>query len=216
MWVNQFKLGRPGVETLFDINPTELTPTWGRVASTSYNLAGDRFDRVMRTMRPTVKLKQSIFPKTQLDLFVSLIPITDTFLAFLTRDDWLINLEPNIAPNTTTVQLQNSSMTKLSQVYALGGFGSTPTFGTITITGVWAYIDNYYGVPRGTGVNYWTGGSYVEATRTITLGTPLPNAGQVYVSYSYPGWLVAMPKLDTSVLGGQVDNFGYSFELEGI
>ena len=223
-WINKFLLGRPGFEYSFDVNPSELSPTWSRIVSANYNLAGDRKERVIRSIRPIVKLKQSIFPKSQLDLFVSMLPITDTFLSFITRSaDWNINLEPNIAPNLTTVQIQNSSITKLSAIYAAGGLTPgnngapyTSTSGTITVNGVWASVTASGGVVSGSGTNYFTGGTYLDSTNTITLGTSLPAVGQVYVSYSFPGWLVSMPTLDTPNIGGQVDNFAYAFSLEGI
>jgi hypothetical protein len=218
VWVNQFLLGRPGYEFSFDVNPEQFTPTWGRVSSKNYNLAGDLKERVIRSMRPNVKLKSKWFPKTQLDLLTSLLAVTDTQLSFITRNDWSTLFEPDIAPNTATVQIQNSSITKLSAIYAAGGYGTTPTQGTITITGVWAALQNTAGVISGAGLDYYNtgGGTYNDATRTITLGTALPQAQQVYVSYSYPGWLVNMTQIDTPISGGLVDLFGYEFSLEGI
>lgn len=210
-WLNQFLLGRPGFESSFDYNAETFSPAWARTSSDNYTLTGDLKERVLRTYRPTIGLKSGWFPKTQLDLFVSMLTITDTFLSFIPRtSDWNIYKEPNVAPTTTTVQIQNSSATKLSAIYALGGYGSTPTQGTITINHVW---DN----PAGNGTDYYEGGgTYADATRTLTLQTPLPQTEQVYIDYSFPGWLVRLKKLTTPITGGRVDNFTYDFSLDGV
>ena len=185
-WVSAFKLGRPGYEASFDVNPEKVQISWARTSSKNYTLSGRLKERVLQTVRPTARLNSKWFPKNQLDLLVSLLAITDTQLSFITRTDWNQLLEPNIAPNTTTVQIQDTSITRLSAIYAAGGFGTTPTLGTVTISGV--YIN-----PDGSGTNYYAGGgTYADATNTITLGSSLPQAQQVYVSYTYPGWLVQM------------------------
>ena len=75
--------------------------------------------------------------------------------------------------------------------------------GSITIIGVY---DN----PAGTGTNYFTSGSYADATRIITLGTPLLTAAACYVTYQYKGWLVNMSELGVQAQGGWVDVMPYN------
>jgi len=204
----QFLLGRPGFEIAFDVNPDSFDPVFERVGSDNYTLNGDLKERVIRAFRPTVTLKSNWFPKAQLDAISSLLTISDTFLSFITRNDWNILCEPNIALTTNTVQIQQSSMTKLSAIYAAGGYGTTPTYGTISITGVYAN-------PNGSGTNYYTGGSYADSSRTITLGSSLPGVQQVYVSYTYPGWLVRLKQMKALITGGRVDLFTYDYMLDG-
>jgi hypothetical protein len=218
-WLSAFLLGRPGYEYTLSANPDSFDPTWERVGSDNRLLNGAIRERVLCTTVPTVVLKSNWFPKaTDLDNIVSMLGITDTMLSFITRDDWHINLEPNIAPNTTTVQIQDTPISRLSAIYAAGSFGSTPTGGTITINGVWIAQTVTNGIPVGSGTNYYLGGSggtYLDSTRTITLGTALSAATQVYVSYTFPGWLVRLKKVNAPIEGGRVDLFTCNYSLDG-
>lgn len=218
-WLSAFLLGIPGYEYTLSANPDSFDPTWERVSSDNYILNGDLKERVLRVNRPTVALKSNWFPKaTDLDNLTSLLGYTSTFLSFITRNDWNINFEQNIAPNTTTVQIQQSSYSKLSAIYAAGGYGSTPTNGTITINGVWTALTKSGTTIVGSGTNYYTagaGGSYADATRTITLGSALPTSGLVYVSYTFPGWLVRLKKLNAPITGGRIDLFTCDYQLDG-
>lgn len=190
-----FKLGRPGFEYAFDAPPDSFDVTWARMGADNRNLSGDLKERVIRTFAPTVKLKSGWWTKADVDNLASLLTITDTFLSFLCRDDWKIILEPDLPLTTSTVQIQRSSITRLSAAYVAAGLSST-----ITVTGV-------YVQPDGSGTNYYTGGSYADATRTITLGTALPDTRQTYVSYTYSGWLVRAKSGQTPITGGRVDLF---------
>jgi len=206
-----FLLGRPGYEYTFSAPPDAFTGDWTRLSSDQRNLAGNLKERVVKTWLPTVTLKSDWFPfATDLLNIYSLLSVTDTFLSFITRNDWAILLEPNIATSVSTVAIQNTPAALLSAAYAVGGYGSTPTKGTISITGVWTS-------PAGTGTNYYTGGSYLDSTNTITLGTNLPAAAQVYVSYTFPGWMVRMKKLTTQITGGRIDLFQLGdLQLDGV
>src|SRR6185312_1101037 len=106
--------------------------------------------------------------------------------------------------SVNTVILKNNSASRLSAALVAGGFASN-----LTITGVFT-------APDGSGTNYFTGGSYADATRAITLGSPLPNATQqVYVTFTYTGWLVHFTKFAPKAQGGLVDIFPYDIELAG-
>lgn len=216
-WLTNFLLGRPGFEYAFSANPDSLDFNPMRVSSDTYTLSGRLKERVLRTSRPSITLKSSWFPKTDLDNFQSLLSITDTQLSFIPRTaDWNTYLEPNIMTSTTTVNIQESSASILSAYYAAGGLTPansgvpyTSTYGTITINGV-------YTNPAGIGFNYYTGGSYADATNTVTLGTAYGAGGQVYVNYSYPGWMVRLKAIKAPITGGRVDLFSYDFQLDGI
>ncbi len=72
----------------------------------------------------------------------------------------------------------------------------------LDVVGVWTTNN-----PSLTDTNYYTGGSFNQATGEVTLGTPLPSAGIVYVTYhSTPvdwasgesGGIISLVKLDPS------------------
>jgi len=203
-WLNQFLLGRPGFEYAFDINPEALDIVEQPIDVITRNVAGHLKRSIIKTSAVSIKLSLSFLLKTQRDQFASLAGISDTFLSFKTRDDWKMLAEYNIPASTTSVIIQQTSATKLSQALVAAGAAAS-----ITIDGVFLN-------PAGTGTNYWTGGSYNSSTFTITLGTPLPIATPaVFVSYTYTGWLVMMKSLSHKIQGGWVDRFQYDFELTG-
>lgn len=204
-WLSQFKLGRPGFEILFDLNPESMTIDEAPVDAVYRNVAGDMKRSIIKVSAPTIKISSSYLLKPQRDQFASLAGIADTFLSFQTRDDWQVKLDQNLPLTTTTVKIKNTSATRLDQALVAAGFPSQ-----ITINGVFITAD-------GSGTNYFTAGSYASATRIITLGTPLPNAVQpTYVTYTYKGWLVIMQRFPHIVRGGWVDRFQYDFTLEGV
>ena len=213
-WVNQFLLGLPTNEFAFDVGPQKLNINFARMSSDQRTLSGALRERVIRPMCPTVKMNSSWFPKSQLDLLVSLLSMSNTnqFLSFITRTDWNQLFEVDVAPNTTTVQIQESPASLLSAALVAASGSSI-----ITVTGVWtALTGGGAGLTpvAGSGTNYWTGGSYADATRTINLGNQLSAAGTVYVSYSYTGWLVRLKEIQAPIAGGLVDLFGYDMQLD--
>ena len=203
-WLSPFKLGRPGYEISFDLNPAAMDLDEGPIDAVYRNVAGDLKRSIIKASAPTIRIQSNYLLKAQRDQFAALTAVDDTFLSFLTRDDWAVLLERNLPLTTNTVQVRNSSATKLDQALL-----AVPTTGHITITGV---FDN----PAGTGTNYYSGGSYDGASRTITLGTPLGGTtNPCYVSYTYKGWLVAMRRLPQRFAGGWVDRSTYDIELVG-
>ena len=202
-WI-AFKLGRPGAELTFSLNPAGLSITDGNIKVVHRNLEGDLRKSVIKAGLPTIGINSNYFTKVERDLFVSLLNITDSFLSFQLRDDWKMLKEKNTPSDVSTVRIQNSSITKLDE--ALIAAGAT---GQITINKVY---DN----PAGTGVDYYAGGSFHAATRTITLGTPLAAVVPVYVDYTYKGLLVDFEALTYSAEGGWVDRFNYDFQFVGV
>jgi hypothetical protein len=214
-----FKLGRPGYEFNFDLNPEAMAIEDSPVAVLQRNLAGDLKKSVLKTSVPIVKLNSNYLLLPQRNQFASLAGIADTFLSFITRDDWQIVAEKNTPSTLTTVKLQNNSMTKLSAALVAAGFP-----GTITVTSV-SQVPNVtagpvfggggFGEGGFSGPDFFTGGGYDDLTRTVTLGTTLPSLNPVYITYTYTGWMVNMEKLSHAIRGGWVDRFTYDFQLTG-
>lgn len=205
-WISSFYLGRPGYETAFDLNPATLRIENAQITAKNRVLSGHMRKWVFRTEFPTITLDGTFFTMAQKDLMESMLTISDTFLSFRVTDGFTRTGEINYPDNSgTTVTIQENSATLLSA--AMVAAGAAPT---VTISGV---FDNV----ALTGANYWTGGSYADATRTITLGTPVLSSIAVYVTYQYTGWLVNMDRLNWSAQGGFVDVTKYSgWILEGV
>lgn len=200
-----FKLGRPGHELTFDVNPSALRIDDRPVKVMQENAAGDSYKSVLRTSKPSLSILSNFLTKTQRDQIASMAGITDTFLSFLTRDDWQVVAQRLIPSDTTHVTLAKNSATRLDAILVAGGF-------TANLSG-WHVYDN----PDGTGTDYAAGGSYAAATRVLTLGTPLPSAANpCYATYTYRGWLVEPGSLQHSGHGGWVDRFDYSFDFQGV
>lgn len=223
MFLSSFKLGRPGSEYEFEYNPEGMAIDEMPIASLQRNLAGDLKKSVIKNSAPTIRVNSNFLSPTQRDQFASLVGITDTFLSFITNDEdgpWQMFSERNKVTDLSHVTIQNNSATKLSQKLVEAGAS-----GIITILGV-AQVPNVvagpvfggggFGEGGFSGPDFFTGGSYNDLTRVVTLGTALPAGTEyVYVSYSYTGWLVNMERLAHSARGGWVDRFMYDFALTG-
>ena len=201
-WIN-FKLGRPGAELTFALNPAAFSVQDANIVVRQRNIEGDLKKSIVKQSVPSISLSSNNFTKAERDAFVSLLNIDDTMLSFQTRDDWQMLKEKNIATSTTLVSIKNSSITQLDAALIAAGAD-----GQVTINGVY---DN----PAGTGTNYYSGGSYAGATRVITLGTPTVAGTALYVDYTFKGWLVDIEALNYSAEGGWVDRFNYDFQLIG-
>lgn len=205
-WLTQFLLGRPANEISFDVNPMAMSIEEAQIAAVNRVLSGRRKKWVFCTSVPTIKINSDWFPKTQRDLFASLLSVTDTPLSFQCRNDWTMNAEVDTATGLNTVLIQQNSATRLSAALVDAGGSSV-----ITITGVFTALTG--GV--GSGTNYFTGGSYSDATYTITTGGGLPSVGPVFVTYTYKGWLVQLEKIKYDAAGGRVDLMKYDYQLIG-
>jgi hypothetical protein len=183
------------------------------------NIAADLKKSVLKTSAPTIKINSNYLQINQRNQFASLPGIQDTFLSFITRDDWQVFSEKNVPISTTQVLIQNTSATKLSAALVAAGFP-----GIITINSV-AQVPNVvagpvfggggFGEGGFSGPDFFAGGSYDDLTRTVTLGTTLPGLNPIYISYTYQGWLVNMESLSHAIRGGWLDRFTYDFSLTG-
>lgn len=203
---NSFKLGRPGYENTFALNPKAVSVDEAQIASSNRVLSGKLKKWVFRTSFPTIQLSQSFFTVTERNVMASLLSVTDTFLSFIVNDALqTIGEQVPVSNVGTQVTLQENSATLLSAARVAAGAA-----GTITVNGVY---DN----PGLTGTNYYSGGSYDDATRVVTLGTALAAQQYVYATYTYTGWLVEMRAIPYTAIGGQVDVMGYGgWTLTGV
>lgn len=221
-WFSQFLLGRPGIEYSFDINPEAMHVVEAGVVVRQRNLAGDLKKSVLKASAPTIRINSSYLTLQQRNQFNSLVGISDSFLSFQTRDDWEVTDELVTNLTSTTLQLANSSATRLSAILTSLGYSSTITIETPFKLGTSA------GQLYGSG-NYGEGGygssqesfdpgtvTYDDATRIITITNPIVDLAQpVLVSYLYTGWLVDMQQFEHVAQGGWVDRFQYDFQLVG-
>ncbi len=202
-WTN-FKLGRPGFEYTFEVPPQSMSIDDGGIAVRQRNLAGGMLKAMVSPHVPTIKINSTSLSLLQRNQFSSLASIEDSFLSFQCRNDFKV-ISQRLKPTATTFQIQlpPSSITRLSTALVAGGFSSS-----ITITGIFLAKDE-------TGANLYTGGSYADATRIITPGTPLAADTDVFVSYTYLGWLVDMQTFSHNAQGGWLDRFTYDTQLVG-
>lgn len=199
-----FRLGRPGLEQALDIDPDAVSIREGPVDVLHRNLAGDLKRSVLKASAPVVRINSRFLLKATRDKLASLAAVDDEHLGFLTRDDWQQLLLRALPDSISRVTLPNSSARRLSAARVAAGAA-----GTVTVDGVFSAKD-------GSGTNFFTGGSYADATGAVTLGTSLNNADNpVYVTYTYRGWLVSMRRFDHAVRSGWGDRFSYDVELTG-
>ena len=219
-WLSQFLLGRPGYEISFDVNPEAMSIDEMPLEALRRNIAGDLKKAVLKTSIPTIQIDSSYLTLAQRNQIASLAGISDTFLSFQVRDDLQVISERNLPTDTTHVKIQNNSATRLSAALVAASFTGIITINSVAqVPNVIAgntYGSGGFGDAGFSGPDFFAGGSYDDATRTVTLGTSLPSASNpVYVSYTYKGWLVSLDKFSHSIRGGWLDRFNYSFQLIG-
>ena len=184
------------------------------------NLAGDLKTSILKVNAPSIKINSNFLSQTQRLQFMSLMGISDTFLSFLTRDDWQTQNELVTIIDSTHVQIANSSATRLSAALVAAGGGSIINI----ITPFNAVLGEGYG-SGGYGFGGYGGAAltfdpgpvtYNDATRVITLTNALGSlTAPMYVSYTYTGWLVKMQKLTVKNQGGWIDRGTYDIALLG-
>ena len=219
-WLNQFLLGRPGYEIAFDVNPEAMAIDAMPIKITQRNLAGDLKKSLIKVSVPIVKINSSYLTMDQRNDFESLTQVTDSFLSFQTRDDWAVKAYKTTPLTLSTLMLPNTSATKLSTLLVASGFSSIITITAVSVvpspaSGP-AYGDGGFGDGGYPGPDYFSGGSYNDLTRVVTLGTPLPDLSPVFVSYTYKGWAVDIDDFAHSVKAGWLDRFNYDFQLIGV
>ncbi len=218
-WLSQFLLGRPCNEYSFEVNPEAMSIEETGVFVVQRNLAGDLKKSVLKASAPLIKVNSSYLSLAQRNQFASLVGIGDTFLSFRTRDDWQVTDESVTILSTTSIQLNNTSMSRLSAALVSAGCASI-----ITILTPWTLSTGYYYGAGGFGYGGYGGPvtfdpgtvTYDDATRIATFTNALADdISTVLVSYTYTGWLVNMEQLGHKAQGGWMDRFTYDFQLTG-
>lgn len=203
-WLSSFLLGRPGYELAFTLNPAAMEIGESQLVARHRTLGGQLVKRVFSAPIPSIKINSNYFPLADRNRFLSLLSVTDTMLSFQTRDsDWQVLNEQNFSTSQSFCALQQTAISRLSAALVALGKPSVLTINSVTLN------------PDGSGTDYFAGGSYADTTYTVTLGTPLPSPGYVYITYSYKGWLVNLERIGYKAQGGWVDKFTYDFQMEG-
>lgn len=223
MWI-PFLFGRPGSEYTFEVPPEGMSISPSPIKSLQRNIAGDFKKSVLKTDCPKIKINSSFLSLAQRNQFASLMGISDTFLSFICRTDWQqINDLVSII-DLNHVQLNNNSALKLSAAYVMNGLASIITFNPpFVIQGAggpygttYPYGGGPYGI--GTGATSFDPGTitYNDLTQILTFQNPLPSANvSLYVTYTFPGWLVEPEQMDIKYKGGWVDRGTYDITLTG-
>jgi hypothetical protein len=199
-WLTSFKLGRPGYEVEFNVNPLAIQIGDQQISAVRRNISGGLRKAVLRTSAPTIRINSNYLDMIQRNQLSSLLMVTDSFLSFIPRDDFWVLHEKNYSLSSTTVQIQENSATKLSALVS----------GNIQIQ----YVRFY---PIEGEQDYYAGGSYDNATRIVTCGSSISGPGYaMYVSYIFSGWLVSMERFDHSGQAGWMDRFTYDITLTGV
>jgi hypothetical protein len=192
-WIENFTIGRAGSEMTFANNPAELE--WGpsEIAFEDRNLAGQK-KKLVKRITDKVRLTIPIVEEDELNKLISMANDNMVFKRFLVSTGFAIIDERRYATGTAEVELMPSSRAG------------------ITIQGVWLATDTAH-----EGTNFYTGGSFNETTRVVTLGTPLEVSGSaVLVSYLYQGWNVDITDLQVKHNENRPHTAEVMIDMEGI
>lgn len=153
-------------------NPGNFTFQDQELVTDNRNILGDLIRSGTPKVITNIQVKYDSIDFTELNKILSVANVNHNYIyikCFDTTTPYLqIIDEKRISTANNTVKLRRSSRR------------------WITIDGVWLASDTTH-----VGTNYYTGGSYVDETQIITLGSVLPSANeQVIVNYKYCGWRV--------------------------
>lgn len=221
-WVS-FLFGRPGSEYTFEVPPEGMSIAPAPVKSLQRNIAGDYKKSVLKTDCPNIKINSSFLSLNQRNQFASLMGVSDTFLSFICRNDWQQVNDLASIIDLNHLQLNNSSALKLSQAYVLNGLASLITINTPfnvaqnPAYGLGPFGAGPFGIGSG-GTTFDPGAiTYNDLTEVITTTNPLPSLNvSVFVTYTYPGWLVEPESMDVKYKGGWIDRGTYDISLVGV
>lgn len=189
-----------------DLPPEAVSIDDGPIADRKRNLAGALIKTTVSPNVPTIQMNSSMLSVDQGNILATLANIDDTFLSLKVRDNDLAVRLYRLIPTPTEFRLYlpPSSITRLDK--ALDD-ASQPTL--IEISGIFA-------TPDEGGTNLFDGGStYDPQTREIVLNTPLGSDDDVFVSFTYSGWLVDMQSFPRTAKGGYVDIFDFDVQFVG-
>lgn len=169
-WRSQFKLGRPNLESLFEINPSTLDWTMQRLADETRGLDGSLNVVTVSRDRPEIRMEGNYVTDRMVNMLRSLAMIDDTPLVFEPSENILAAApgfevwQERITPvSTTAIRIPRNSYTRGSLLRVAGGGSSM-----LTPVGIWT---GYAADSRsGAGTNYWTSVTmYVETCEALTV-----------------------------------------------
>lgn len=204
-WLDNILFGPVENAIELEVNPMAMSFDFGLIKLTQRNLLGDLKKSIIKNTVPLVRINANYLTIEQLNIFNGFLGYPSGFFAFITRDDWSMTLQKTMSTSVSTVPIPQSSITKLDAARVALGAG-----GLITPTGVFENAG-------GTGTNFYTSGAYDDDTQTIILGSNLSSSvREVWITYTYTGWLVDIDKISASIQAGWLDRFSYDFVLTGV
>jgi len=192
-WLASFKLGPIGYELPITARIMALGFDFRHVEAMQRNILGGLRRSLLRVNVPIITLQAGAM---SMDTMAKLqgLHSSQSVLNFKSNTAFKVLYQLCISTDTLTVILPATS--------ASG----------ITITGVFLKSD-----VNKSGTNYFTSGSYDATTRTVTLGTDLPDANaEVWVDYSFTGHSVLVTRYSPAPHQGQYqDLWQAGIELTG-
>ena len=157
------------------------------------NVAGDFKRTILKQNVPIIVIQAARMPLVTFKRMMGFYQSKEA-MNFLTSDSMGVTDQLEISQTSGVVYLTNTGCTG------------------ITIQGVYLRADVYR-----TGTNYYTGGSFVESTLKITLGTPLPGPNEpVWIDYDFTGNRVLVTRFNPSPhVGASQDYWQANIELTG-
>ena len=207
--LNPFKLGRPGAETSFEINPSAVD--WGDAAmkDTTRGIDGELNIITLSGNRPTVSISGNYITPAQWNQFRALMMIADTPLNFIYADLTGATIpevwqEQVVAASTTTLILPKSSALRASKLAVDAGGASLVSMVNIYTT---------YAAGR-TGTTTIAVSSYADTSYTISA-SGLTAGNTYYVTYQCKALAVTLTQVPIHQDAGWVDKGKYSLVLTG-
>jgi len=194
-WITAFQLGNSGNLKTFSFNPSQISFTEPSQETEQFNLAGDLKITSNDKCGLEIRMNYGYIPETELAILRSIANDKSAFKKLVVASTgFQIQDEIRALATTTTVKLRRSSRAG------------------ITVQGVWTNADTGH-----SGTNYYS--SFVEATKTVTLGSSPGAAGTlVRINYLHTGWDVKMndPEIVSDYAIADMEYFNTVLTFRGV
>ncbi len=192
-WLSTFLLGRIGQELPLALQIVDINKNFRNAEMDQRNISGDYKRSLIKVGIPVIQVQ---FANATNDAISRLQGMRNRreVLNFKDRNDSGVRDQIETSVTDMSVFLTNTGVSG------------------VTIVGV--FLSSDY---TKAGTNYFTGGSYNDSTREITLGSALPDdETEVIVDYNYTGHRVVVTALDVHPHQGSYKDFWLgTFELTG-
>lgn len=204
-WLNNFKLGRAGYESVFALNPAAMNYEPRSITDFGRGLDGSGIDITLSPNRPAIQIDGGYINPAQQNQFLSLLHVTYEPLVFEPTDYdanqvFEVWQERLVASNTTQLPIPESSFTRAARAKQLNGstavirpvglwaamaptHGRTGLGGNLITPGLWGeiLIEDFNVLPTGlltgAGKNWQvTGGNGTTRDFFVTTTTPIEGA----------------------------------------